>query len=51
MIDAMYPILARYGSLFVYSYTVVMAFGIILGIILINRSAQHIDTPDWFDAF
>jgi phosphatidylglycerol:prolipoprotein diacylglycerol transferase len=50
MIDAMYPILARYGSLFVYSYTVFMAFGIILGIILINRSTQHIDSPDWFDA-
>jgi phosphatidylglycerol:prolipoprotein diacylglycerol transferase len=50
MIDDMYPILARYGSLFVYSYTVVMVLGIIIGIILISRSARHIYTPDWFDA-
>ena len=46
----MYPILARYGSLFVYSYTVVMALGIIISIGLINWSSRHIHGPDWFDA-
>jgi phosphatidylglycerol---prolipoprotein diacylglyceryl transferase len=50
MINIMYPILARYGSLFVYSYTVVMAAGIISGIGLIGWSARHIQLPDWFDA-
>jgi phosphatidylglycerol:prolipoprotein diacylglycerol transferase len=46
----MYPILARYGSLFVYSYTVVMALGIIVSIGLINWSSRQIHYPDWFDA-
>jgi len=46
----MYPILARYGSLFVYSYTVVMALGIIVGIGLISWSSRHNKVPDWFDA-
>ncbi len=50
MIANMYPILARYGSIFVYSYTMVMALGIIVGIVLINRSSRRIDVPGWFDA-
>lgn len=50
MIVTMYPILARYGSLFVYSYTVVMALGIITGIGLIQRSSRKDLAPQWFDA-
>ena len=50
MIADMYPILARYGSIFVYSYTLVMALGIIVGICLISRSSRRIDVPGWFDA-
>ena len=46
----MYPILSRYGSLFIYSYTVIMALGILIGIYLINRSSRHIHAPGWFDA-
>jgi len=46
----MYPILARYGSIFIYSYTVVMAMGIIGGIGLINWSTRRIGLPDWVDA-
>ena len=50
MIVSMYPILARYGSLFVYSYTVVMSLGIIAGIGLIQRSSRQNFVPQWLDA-
>lgn len=50
MIGTMYPILARYGSIFIYSYTVIMALGIILGIGLISWSSRHNRLPGWFDA-
>lgn len=45
----MYPILARYGSLFVYSYTVVLALGVIAAILLTARLARDDVTPGWFD--
>jgi len=45
----MYPILARYGSLFIYSYTVVWALGIIAGIGLLAWMARYNFVPDWFD--
>jgi phosphatidylglycerol:prolipoprotein diacylglycerol transferase len=50
MIITMYPILARYGSIFVYSYTAVMALGIVVGIGLIRWSSRRSHVPDWFDA-
>ena len=50
MISSMYPILARYGSIFIYSYTVVMALGILISIALINWSSRQIHSPNWFDA-
>ena len=47
----MYPILARYGSLFVYSYTVVLALGTLTAMLLTARLARESATPDWFDGF
>jgi len=45
----MYPILARYGSIFIYSYTVVLALGIILAVLLTARLARAHPAPSWFD--
>ncbi len=50
MIHAMYPITARFGSIFIYSYTVVLILAILAGIgftIWTNRESNKID---WFDA-
>lgn len=45
----MYPILARYGNLFVYSYTIVLALGVIAAILLTARLARDDGTPGWSD--
>lgn len=48
----MHPILARYGPFFLYSYTVVMAFGLAAGIGLtawLERRSQD-RLPGWIDA-
>jgi phosphatidylglycerol:prolipoprotein diacylglycerol transferase len=50
MISVMFPILARYGALFVYSYTVMMALGITAGIGLTIWATRKRQQPDWFDA-
>jgi phosphatidylglycerol:prolipoprotein diacylglycerol transferase len=47
----MYPFLARYGSLFIYSYTVVLALGTLAAVLLTARLARESATPDWFDGF
>ena len=51
MINFMYPILARYGSLFIFSFTVVMALGVIIGIGLLNWLAKRKPAAGWFDVF
>lgn len=43
----MYPILARYGSNFIYSYTVVMAIGILAAIALTSWLAKKSRLPAW----
>ncbi len=50
MIAGMYPILARYGSIFIYSYTVVLALGVLAAILLIRRSPGSKHAEQWFDA-
>jgi phosphatidylglycerol:prolipoprotein diacylglycerol transferase len=50
MIGVMYPILARYGSIFIYSYTVVIAVGVLLAILFMRRSASHRENQEWFSA-
>lgn len=51
MIHSMYPILARYGALFIYSYTVVMALGIMAALALTYRLSKQSPCPQWFDAW
>jgi phosphatidylglycerol:prolipoprotein diacylglycerol transferase len=51
MIRDMYPILSRYGSLFIYSYTIMMALGIVVCIFLLQRLAHRFSVPHWVDAF
>ncbi|MDX1414895.1 MAG: prolipoprotein diacylglyceryl transferase [Candidatus Promineifilaceae bacterium] len=46
----MVPILARYGSIFIYSYTVLLGLGILVGIVLTARWAKESDVDQWFDA-
>jgi phosphatidylglycerol:prolipoprotein diacylglycerol transferase len=46
----MYPILARYGAIFIYSYTVVMALGIVAGIVVVWYLSRERPAPHWFDA-
>jgi phosphatidylglycerol:prolipoprotein diacylglycerol transferase len=46
----MYPILARYDSIFIYSFTVVLALGIVLAVLLTARLARTHPAPSWFDA-
>ena len=50
MIKAMFPILARYGSIFIYSYTVMLALGIITGIGLTIWANRKVHARNWFDA-
>jgi prolipoprotein diacylglyceryltransferase len=50
MIKDMFPILARYGSIFIYSYTVMLATGIILGIGLTAWMNRNNHSWAWFDA-
>lgn len=50
MIGGMYPILARYGSIFIYSYTIMLALGIIVGIGLTAWKNHNRPAHDWFDA-
>ena len=40
MITAMAPILARYGSIFIYSFTVILALGVLLATLLTARLAR-----------
>lgn len=46
----MFPILARYGSTFVYSYTVVLAAGVLAAAALTARLARDGGPQEWFDA-
>lgn len=46
----MYPILARYGSIFIYSYTVLLALGVLAGIGLTAWSNRESLSYEWFDA-
>jgi len=46
----MYPILARYDSIFIYSYTVVLAVGVLLSTGLTARLARRRPAAKWFDA-
>jgi len=46
----MYPILARYDSIFIYSYTVVLAVGVLLATGLTGRLAKRRPAETWFDA-
>ncbi len=50
MIPAMAPILTRYGSIFIYSFTVVLALGVLLATLLTAGLARKYFAPDWFDA-
>ena len=50
MIINMIPILARYGSIFIYSYTAMLATGILLGIGLTAWLRGHDRSINWFDA-
>ncbi len=46
----MYPILARYGSIFIYSFTVILASGTVLAVLLTARLARTHPASSWFDA-
>jgi phosphatidylglycerol:prolipoprotein diacylglycerol transferase len=46
----MAPILARYGSIFIYSYTVVLALGLLAATALTARLARRSHIHCWFDA-
>lgn len=46
----MYPILARYGSIFIYSFTVVIALGVVMAVVLTARLERRRTAPGWFDA-
>lgn len=46
----MAPILARYGSIFIYSYTVILALGVLAATGLTARFARTKGVRDWFDA-
>ena len=46
----MYPILARYGSLFIYSFTVILALGVLLATLLTARLERTRPALAWFDA-
>lgn len=46
----MYPILARYGSIFIYSFTVILALGVVLATLLTARLAKTKRVEAWFDA-
>lgn len=45
----MHPIFARYGSIFIYSYTVLLVFGILVGIGLTAWSKRSGHYRGWFD--
>ena len=45
----MYPILGRYGPFFLYSYTAVLAIGLLVSAVVCGRLARHRDAPDWVD--
>jgi phosphatidylglycerol:prolipoprotein diacylglycerol transferase len=45
----MYPILGRYGPLFLYSYSVTLAVGIAASLGLTARLAHRRSLPGWFD--
>lgn len=45
----MYPILGRYGSFFLYSYTVVLGVGMAAGLLLTARLAPKISRVNWLD--
>lgn len=46
----MAPILARYGSIFIYSYTVILSLGMLAVTGLTARLARRRGVWDWFDA-
>jgi phosphatidylglycerol:prolipoprotein diacylglycerol transferase len=46
----MYPILARYGSLFIYSFTIILALGVLLATLLTARLEKSRPAEAWFDA-
>ena len=46
----MYPILARYGSIFIYSFTVILALGVLLATLLTARLERSRPAAKWFDA-
>lgn len=46
----MYPILARYGSIFIYSFTIILALGVALAVLLTARLARTYPAQAWFDA-
>ncbi len=46
----MYPILARYESIFIYSFTVILAVGVLLATLLTARLERRNPAPAWFDA-
>jgi len=46
----MAPILARYGSVFVYTYTAVLALGALAAIFMTAKLPRASSTPAWFDA-
>lgn len=45
----MYPILARYGGIFIYSYTVVLGLGVLVALLLTARLARASALTGWFD--
>ncbi len=46
----MLPILTRYGSIFIFSYTVVLALGVVLALLLTAHLQKREPLPEWFDA-
>ncbi len=46
----MAPILARYGTFFLYSYTVVLSLGLLAAGTLVAREARRTNRPGWQDA-
>ena len=45
----MFPILARYGSIFMYSFTIILALGVLLATLLTARLERTNPAAAWFD--
>jgi phosphatidylglycerol:prolipoprotein diacylglycerol transferase len=50
-IESVYPILGRYGPFFLYSYTILLAIGLVIGVAITAWLVQDDKRPYWLDSF